>query len=156
MCTLAAYPSVACVKQQSAHRFRINVGRCTPLTLLTAGIDVNTAAQAWANYVDVNMASSSPVCTTACLPCVLACRSQGHPIKAACAALMVHDVSAAVTALHLGHEPEQAAMLCMVLGQAAELQEGLRDRVFEALAIKCEAAGGPYHCTIMISLPSRG
>jgi hypothetical protein len=56
---------------------------------------------------------------------------------------MVHDVSAAVTALHLGHEPEQAAMLCIALGRAAGLQEGLTDRVFEALAIKCEAAGGP-------------
>lgn len=80
------------------------------------------------------------VCVPLWLP--LCCyRSQVQPIKAACAALMVHDVSAAVTALHLGNEPEQAAMLCIALGRTAGLQEDLTDRVFEALAVKCEAAG---------------
>lgn len=73
-------------------------------------------------------------------PCRPVCRSQGEPIKAACAALMAQDVPAAVWALHLGHEPEQAAMLCIAL-RAAGLQQGLVDRVFEALALKCEAAG---------------
>jgi hypothetical protein len=62
-------------------------------------------------------------------------------VKAACAALMAQDVSAAVRVLHLGHEPEQAAMLCIAL-RAAGLQQSLMDRVFEALAIKCEAASG--------------
>jgi hypothetical protein len=75
------------------------------------------------------------------LGCCFRCRSQAQPFKAACAALTVHDVSAAVQALHLGHEPEQAAMLCLALGQAGMVQQGLHDRVFEALAIKCEAAG---------------
>jgi len=73
--------------------------------------------------------------------CAIVLRSQGQPIKAACAALMVHDVAAAVSALHLGHEPEQAAMLCLALGKGAGLPEALMDRVFEALAVKCEAAG---------------
>jgi hypothetical protein len=54
---------------------------------------------------------------------------------------MAQDVSAAVRVLHLGHEPEQAAMLCIAL-RAVGLQQSLVDRVFEALAIKCEAAGG--------------
>ena len=86
----------------------------------------------------------------ACLPaCPLprACRSQGQPIKAAAAALMLHDVPSAVSALHLGHEPEQAAMLCVALGRLAGLHEGLVDRVFEALAVKCEAAGERARCT---------
>jgi hypothetical protein len=55
-------------------------------------------------------------------------------------------VSAAVAALHLGNEPEQATMLCIALGRAAGLQAGLVDRVFEALAVKCEAAGA-HVCT---------
>lgn len=79
-----------------------------------------------------------------CISAVRTCtahRSQGQPIKAACAALMLHDVAAAVSALHLGHEPEQAAMLCVALGKLAGLQDEQLDRVFEALAVKCEAAG---------------
>lgn len=54
---------------------------------------------------------------------------------------MVHYVSTAVNVLHLGHEPEQAAMLCVALGRVAGLDGGLVDRVFEALAVRCEAAG---------------
>jgi hypothetical protein len=54
---------------------------------------------------------------------------------------MVHDVSTAVNVLHLGHEPEQAAMLCIALGRVAGLDGGLVVKVFEALAVKCEAAG---------------
>lgn len=84
---------------------------------------------------------SACVCLFGCPRCH---RSQGQPIKAACAALMVHDVSAAVTALHLGNEPEQAAMLCIALGRTAGLQGGPTDRVFEALAVKYEAAGANH------------
>jgi hypothetical protein len=73
---------------------------------------------------------------------VFACRRQGQPLLAACAALTVNDVAGAVTALHLGHEPEQAAMLCIALGQLGSVEVGLQDRVYTALGSKCEAAGG--------------
>ncbi|WIA17927.1 hypothetical protein OEZ85_009420 [Tetradesmus obliquus] len=68
-------------------------------------------------------------------------RHQGQPLLAACAALTVNDVAGAVSALHLGHEPEQAAMLCVALGQLDGVDAGLQDRVFAALGSKCEAAG---------------
>jgi hypothetical protein len=70
------------------------------------------------------------------------CRRQGQPLLAACAALTVNDVAGTITALHLGHEPEQAAMLCIALGQLGGVDAGLQDRVFAALGSKCEAAGG--------------
>lgn len=72
-----------------------------------------------------------------CLPC----RRQGQPLLAACAALTISDITAAVTALHLGNEPEQAAMLALALGQLGSVNQQLLDRVYAALAIKCEAAG---------------
>lgn len=80
---------------------------------------------------------------TACFTCIFECicRHQGQPLLAACAALTVNDVAGAVSALHLGHEPEQAAMLCVALGQLGGVEAGLQDRVFAALGSKCEAAG---------------
>lgn len=80
---------------------------------------------------------------------LLACayRSLGEPIKAACAALTVHDMSAAVNALHLGHEPELAAMLSCALGHLAGIPDHLHDRVFQALAVKCEGSGRLSDCS---------
>lgn len=60
---------------------------------------------------------------------------------AACAALTVNDVAGAITALHLGHEPEQAAMLALAFGELAGVDSSLLDRVYAALAVRCEAAG---------------
>lgn len=69
------------------------------------------------------------------------CRRHGQPLLAACASLTVSDVAAAVVALHLGNEPEQAAMLVLALGQLGDVDQVLQDRVFTALATKCEVAG---------------
>lgn len=56
---------------------------------------------------------------------------------------MAHDVLGAVTALHLGNEPEQAAMVCLALGRLGRGVDSWQvDRVFDALTRKCEAAGG--------------
>lgn len=82
---------------------------------------------------------------------------------------MVHDVPAAVTALHLGHEPELAGMLSIALagtvaapaasaggaGGATVSQQSLVDRVFEALAIKCEAAGDWWAAALALGQLSR-
>eukprot|EP00775_Hariotina_reticulata_P007969 gene7969-8167_t len=68
-------------------------------------------------------------------------RLQGRPFLAACAALTVNDVNAAVAALHLGNEPEQAAMMCLAMADLVHIDPGLRDRVFQALSVKCESAG---------------
>ncbi|KAF6263074.1 hypothetical protein COO60DRAFT_1672788 [Scenedesmus sp. NREL 46B-D3] len=82
-------------------------------------------------------------------------RRQGQPLLAACAALTVDDVAGAVSALHLGHEPEQAAMLCLALGELGGVGAGLQDRVFAALGSKCEAAGDWEAAAAAVKLLSR-
>lgn len=68
-------------------------------------------------------------------------RRAGQPLLAACAALSVNDVVGAIEALHLGHEPEQAAMLALAFRGAVNVPKQLQDRVLLALSASCEAAG---------------
>ena len=82
-------------------------------------------------------------------------RRHGQPLLATCAALTVSDVTAAVTALHLGNEPEQAAMMVLALGQLGGVDQYLQDRVFGALATKSEAAGDWGAAAAAIRLQSK-
>jgi hypothetical protein len=73
--------------------------------------------------------------------CLNFCRRlQGQPFLAACAALTVNDVNAAVNSLHLGNEPEQAAMMCLAMAQLGHVGPVLQDRVFHRVSVKCESA----------------